>query len=138
PDKFKNIIRLTPKQFNELLSLIQDNHVFRSPVRTQLLVALYRLGTKGISTHKIALTMGVGQGSVNLYTGRCIRAIEELEERYIIRPDDQRKSKVSKWFKAEKGFPNAIGAVDGIAFPLESAPSYDTISWNTRKCVYAM
>jgi hypothetical protein len=28
--------------------------------------------------------------------------------------------------------------VDGIHFPFESVPAYDTISWNTRKCVYAM
>ncbi|KAF8930737.1 hypothetical protein BGZ47_000409 [Haplosporangium gracile] len=29
-DKFKNIIRLTPKQFDDLLALIQDHRVFRS------------------------------------------------------------------------------------------------------------
>lgn len=37
-----------------------------------------------------------------------------------------------------KTFPNCIGVVDGVHFPFESAPAYDTISWNTRKCVYAM
>lgn len=146
PDKFRNIIRLTPNQFDALLVLIQDNHVFQSqdptrpqaPVRTQLLVTLYRLGTKGLSTYKCAFTMGVGHGTVDLYTWRCIRAIEDLEDQYIVWPDNERKAKISKWFKSDKGFPNAIGAVDGVPFPFESAPSYDTISWNTRKFVYAM
>ncbi|KAK5821507.1 hypothetical protein F5H01DRAFT_275212 [Linnemannia elongata] len=132
-DKFKNIIRLTPKQFDNLLALIQDSHVFQSlnpaypqaPVRVQLLVALYRLGTKGISTHKIAFTMGVGQGTVDLYTWRCLEAIEELEDQYIIWPDDERKTAISNWFKTEKGFPNAIGAVDGVHFPLN--PLHPTI-----------
>lgn len=82
--------------------------------------------------------MGIGQGTVDLFTWRCIRAIEELESRYIVWPDQARKAEISRWFKQEKGFPNAIGAVNGVPFPFESVPSYDTIPWNTRNCVYAM
>ncbi|KAK3823835.1 MAG: hypothetical protein J3R72DRAFT_354971, partial [Linnemannia gamsii] len=95
------------------------------PVRTQLLITLYRLGTKSPSTHKRAFTMGDSHGTADLYTWRCIRAIEDLGGQYLFWPDNERKAEVSKWFRFEKGFPNAIGAVDGVPFPFESAPSYD-------------
>ncbi|KAI7816398.1 hypothetical protein BC939DRAFT_384182, partial [Gamsiella multidivaricata] len=146
PQKFRKTARMTSRQVDMLVEMIQGSGQFisknperpQAPIKTQLLVALYRLGTKGISSHKIAFTTGIGQGSVDLYTWRCIRAIEELESRFSVWPDQARKAEISRWFKQEKGFPNAIGTVDGVPFPFESAPSYDMISWNTRKCVYAM
>ncbi|KAF9092283.1 hypothetical protein BGX29_010531 [Mortierella sp. GBA35] len=146
PDKFQRILRLTPLQLDRLVGLIQDSEHFKpkdparpqAPIKTQLMVALYRLGTKGLSTHKVAFTMGIGQGTVNLYTWRCIYAIEELQSKFIVWPDQARKAVISSWFKHEKGFPNGIGAVDGVPLPFESAPHYDTASWNTRKFVHAM
>ncbi|OAQ26917.1 hypothetical protein K457DRAFT_21736 [Linnemannia elongata AG-77] len=63
PGKFRNIIRLAPKQFDALLVLIQNNYIFKSqdqvrpqpPVGIQLLVAHYSLGTENLSTHKLTL-----------------------------------------------------------------------------------
>lgn len=146
PMKFRSILRLTPVQFDLLIQLIEGNDVFKSknplkpqaPVRTQLIVALYRLGTKGISVEKVALTFGVGQGTVSLYTRRCVKAICCLEDLFIYWPGPERKLEIKEWFRKVKGFPQTIGAVDGVHFPLESAPSLSTKEWNTRKCVYAM
>ncbi|KAF9544984.1 hypothetical protein EC957_011481 [Mortierella hygrophila] len=55
---------------------------------------------------------------------RGILAIEELEEQCIVWPDNERKAKISELFKTEKGFPNAIDAVDGVPFSFDSALSY--------------
>ena len=95
---FERIMRITPTSFQILLDLIQDHPVVQSsnplrpqaPGRVQLTVALYRLGSKGISTYKSAFTMGVGQGSVDLFTRRCIEAIGSMEERFIVWPDYER------------------------------------------------
>ncbi|KAK3827380.1 MAG: hypothetical protein J3R72DRAFT_367884, partial [Linnemannia gamsii] len=130
---FERIMRVTPTQFQILLDLIRDHPVFHSanplrpqaPVRVQLTVALYRLGSRGISTYKTAFTMGVGQGSVDLFTRRCIEAIECMEERLIVWPNYERKHEIKRWFKYAKNFPNCIGVVDGVHFPFESAPAYD-------------
>ncbi|KFH70445.1 hypothetical protein MVEG_01808 [Podila verticillata NRRL 6337] len=146
PEQLERILRVTPLQLGLLVDLIRESEQFKSkdparpqaPVRTQLTVALYRLGTKGLSTHKHAFTMGIGQGTVDLYTWRCIFAIEELQSKFIVWPDQARKAVISSWFKNNKGFPSAIGAVDGVPIPFESAPHYDTASWNTRKFVHAM
>lgn len=48
-DKFRRILRLTPPQLNRLVELIQnskDPARHQAPVKTQLIVALYRVGTK--------------------------------------------------------------------------------------------
>ncbi|KAF9546133.1 hypothetical protein EC957_010119 [Mortierella hygrophila] len=115
---FKRIMRITPTQSQILLDITQDHPVFQSanpllpqvPVRVQLTVALYRLGSKGISTYKTMFTMDVGQ----------------------------RKCEIKMWFKYAKNFPTCIGVTDGVHFPFKSAPAYDAISWDTGKCVYAM
>ncbi|KAF9346295.1 hypothetical protein BGX26_002216 [Mortierella sp. AD094] len=107
PEKFQKIVCLTPQQVDILVELIQGSDHFKSkdpirpqaPVKTQLMVTLCSLGTKGISTDKVAFAMGVGQGSVNLYTWCCIRAIEELERQFIVWPDQARKAEISSWFK---------------------------------------
>ncbi|KAG0314986.1 hypothetical protein BGZ97_008749 [Linnemannia gamsii] len=59
--------------------------------------------------------MGVGQGTVDLYTWKCFEVIEELEDQYIVWPDSVRKTVISNWFKTEKAFPNAFGALDGLS-----------------------
>ncbi|KAF9399689.1 hypothetical protein BGZ76_007872, partial [Entomortierella beljakovae] len=88
PEYFQKIVRLTPEQLDALTQLISGSEQFRSkneifpqePVREQLKVALFRLGTKGICTPKVAWAFGVSAGSVHNYTWRCVYAIEELVE----------------------------------------------------------
>ncbi|KAF9902843.1 hypothetical protein EC991_004502 [Linnemannia zychae] len=100
PYKPQRILRLTTLNLGHFMESIQESEHFRpkgrarpqAPVKTWLMVAMYRLERVAIST----------------------------------------------WFKHEKGFPNATGAVDGVPFSFESAPHYDTASWNTRKFVHIM
>lgn len=158
-DRFKDIIRLTKDQFARLVVLIAPSRHFTgvgervSPekmqddqqrgidtaekVALQLKVALFRLGTKGISTKKVAFTMGVSDGAVNIYTWRCIFAIEDLDD-FVVWPDAARKRVISDSFRIKNGFPCAIGAVDGVPFPFDRATVLQSQAWITRKMTYAM
>ncbi|KAG0367581.1 hypothetical protein BGX24_003169 [Mortierella sp. AD032] len=107
-------------------------------VAAQLKVALYRLGTKGISVKKVSFTMGVSDGSVHVYTWWCIYAIEDLLDEFVVWPDRERKSAIADHFKTRFGFPFAIGAVDGVPFPFDRAPALQPPVWITRKMTYAM
>ena len=51
---------------------------------------------------------------------------------------EERKRTIKRWFKDNMAFPNAVGVVDGLPFPFDLAPAYDSVAWNTRKCRYAM
>lgn len=145
-EQFRNILRVTPGQFNILVGIIRDNIQFQAdnpfipqaPVEVQLKVALFRLGTKGVSIKKVAWVFGVSDGSVSVYTWRCIHALVSLEREYICWPNRERKQEVSAWFDEHKYFPDIIGVIDGITFPFQSAPEYETVAWITRKCDYAM
>ncbi|KAF9345349.1 hypothetical protein BGX26_003253, partial [Mortierella sp. AD094] len=58
----------------------------------------------------------------------------DLKNDFIQWPDEERKEGIKRWFKENKTLLNAVGVVDGAPFPFDSAPSYDPISWNTRRC----
>lgn len=145
-EQFRDILRVTKGQAQLVVGLIEGSVQFQSRnpafpqerVVRQLEVALFRLGTKGISTKKVAWIFGVSQGSVHAYTWRCVYAIEELFDNHVVWPDKERKAEISEWFRIHRGFPFAIGAVDGVPFPLEQAPSYDPGAFITRKCDYAL
>lgn len=145
-EDFKHILRLTREHLNLLLGMVYDSDHFRpkdddspqAPVATQMKVALFRLGTKGISIEKVSWIFGISAGSVHDYTWRCVNAIADLEERFIVWPDFARKQEIKHWFKTEKGFPNVVGAVDGVPFPFDMVPTHDSPSWVTRKCDNAM
>lgn len=104
----------------------------------QLKVALFHLGTKGISTAKVAWIFGVSEGSVHLYTWRCVHAIEDLMSLFVVWPDQDRKRVIANAFKIKHAFPQVIGAVDSVPFPFDCAPSYQLQAWITQKCTYAM
>ncbi|KAF9409749.1 hypothetical protein BGZ76_005617, partial [Entomortierella beljakovae] len=76
PAHFKDIVRVTPSQFDMIVDLIKDSRQFQKnikrqqqePVKDQLLVALYRLSSPGISIPHAALTFGYGRGTVHKFT----------------------------------------------------------------------
>lgn len=141
--RFKAILHVTPNQLDVLVSLIQSSQHFQSkdgwyhqePVQTQLKVALSRLGFVGISLEKVSHDNGVGSRSVYEYTNHCIATLDDLAPQFIVWPNQEA---ISQCFLEHKGFPDAIGAVDSMFIRFAEAPSYDTISWNMYKCMYAM
>ncbi|KAG0361033.1 hypothetical protein BGZ54_009271, partial [Gamsiella multidivaricata] len=140
---FKAIIRLTPIEFQDMAELFAghyglverdyDDEDGLSNIKLRLNITLFRLGTKGISIKKVAWIFGVSEGSVHGYTWWCIEAIDAMAENFVVWLDHQRRAEISRWFRKEKGFPNCIGAVDGVPFPFDMAPKYETKTWNTRK-----
>jgi hypothetical protein len=79
--RFKQAIRISRKDFQKVLELIQNHHVFNTtnsqiPVSVQLAVALYRFGTYGTgsSLSAVARIFGLGDGStVVRFTRRIIQ-----------------------------------------------------------------
>lgn len=142
---FVNILRLTRKQVSNLIDLIIDSPHFkiargmdrRRAIELRVWVTLFRLGTHGCSINKVSWMFGVGAGSVQVYTWQTIYAIVDLQADLIVWPTEERKEEIASWFK-NKMFPDAIGAVDGVPFPFEMAPTYNTNEWNTYKCKHAM
>lgn len=145
-ERFKEMLRLTPSQFEDLVDLIRENPCMRSGnsipprevIRIKLKVALFRLGTRGISEAKVASIFGISDGSVSAYTWQCIYAIEDLMPQFVVWPNEVQKAAIKTHFKNVHGFPNCIGSVDGVCFPLFAAPSWEPQAFNTRKCVHAV
>ncbi|GJJ74603.1 nuclease HARBI1 [Entomortierella parvispora] len=144
-DDFIKILRLSRGQVSELIDLIilsphfkiRDGVDRQRAIELRLWVTLFRLGTRGCSINKVAWFFGIGVGSVQIFTWQTIYAIVDLQAELITWPDEERKEEIASWFK-DKMFPDAIGAVDGVPFPFEMAPSYNTHEWNTYKCKHAM
>ncbi|KAF9301075.1 hypothetical protein BGZ91_009653, partial [Linnemannia elongata] len=144
--KFKAIIRLTPEQLTKLARVLSRNVAFQKnnkepsleQIIIELKVTLFRLGVEGVPIDTVAFIFGVSTGSVHNYTWRCINALKALADRYIRWPDAVEKVKVKNYFLEHKGFPNCVGAVDGIFFPFSTAPTWETKVWNSRKFRYAM
>lgn len=147
-EDFKAIIRLSLDDLDILAGLVsgqpglvrdeQDDCDPLSHVKLQLRIALFQLGTKGLSIKKVAWIFGVSTGSVYAYTWRCIYAIDQLSLQFIVWPDQVRKAEISHWFRKEKGFPNCIGAVDGVPFEFDMGPEYEMNAWITCKHSFAM
>lgn len=144
-ENFQRILRLSPTQLFELIARVWHSPHFKirqgenrhSAIELRLMVALFRLGSKGVSVHKVAWIFGIGVGSVHAYTWQSIYAIVDLQAHLIVWPDAAKKEEISAGFR-ERMFPDAIGVVDGVPIPFDMAPSYHRPEWNTRKCHYAM
>ncbi|KAG0276134.1 hypothetical protein BGZ95_007972, partial [Linnemannia exigua] len=142
---FKAIIRLTPEQLTKLARVLSRNIVFQKnnkepsleQIIIELKVTLFRLGVEGVPIDTVAfIFFGVSTGSVHNYTWRCIDALKALADRYIRWPDAVEKVRIKDYFLEHKGFPNCLGAVDGIFFPFSTAPTWETKVWNSRKFSY--
>ncbi|KAG0044380.1 hypothetical protein BGZ89_006077 [Linnemannia elongata] len=148
--RFKDIIRLTREQFDQLITLVSPSQHFggmgqdepedvqSASIILQMKVALFCLGTKGVSVKKVAFIFGVSAGSVLAYTWRCIFASEELVPQFVVWPDMKKKRTIKAFYLKRYGFPHVVGAVDGVPFPFDRAPAYQSQAWITRKCYYAM
>ncbi|ORZ07070.1 hypothetical protein BCR41DRAFT_360575, partial [Lobosporangium transversale] len=115
-EDYSGIIRLTPEQFQELAEILGRAPLFQlrktgdplANIKIQLKVTLFRLGTKGISIKKVAWVFGCSVGAVHSYTWRCIKAINNLVEQFVVWPDIEEKLEILKWFKENKGFPHML------------------------------
>jgi hypothetical protein len=140
---FRQALRMSKPTFDYVLSLIDMHPVFHNnslnpqmEPRVQLATALERFGCdgNGISTGRVAALMGIGNGTVPLYTDRTIKAILSLKDEFITWPSDARRKDSSDFFEEEFGIAGAVGIIDGTHIHFHERPHIDGEVFWTRRC----
>jgi hypothetical protein len=146
-NQFRQAFRMNKDTFLFILNKIQNHHVFKNnsfnkqqPVWIQLLVVLERLGFDGnsCSIGKVARSLGIGNGTVVLYTNRIIEAILSLHDEMIKWPSNREKRRTSKYYEENHQFKGCIGIVDGTFVNLCQKPTVDPETYWSRKQKYSM
>jgi len=73
------------------------------------------------------------EGSVEIFTNRCMAAILALESDTVFWPEKDERSEIKHRIREESGFPQCIGFIDGTLFPLEYKPLIDGEDYYSRK-----
>ena len=145
--EFRQAFRMNKDTFLFILNRIQNHQVFQNnsynkqqPVWIQLLVALERFGFDGnsCSVGKVARSLGIGNGTVVLYTTRVIEAILSIHDEMIKWPSRNEKKRTSRYFKEQHQFEGCIGIVDGTFVNLCQKPTVDPETYWSRKQKYSM
>ncbi|XP_049308660.1 uncharacterized protein LOC125777617 [Bactrocera dorsalis] len=144
--RFKKITRVNWKTFDFILNLVKDDASFNQirsckqfPLKAQLAIVLYRLGSngEGATLSKIAGLFGVSDGGIiqNL-TDRIFKELLKHKDQYLFWPNsDERKKLVSETWGE---LPNCVGYVDGTEIPLAEKPSQDSEAYFSRKHQYSV
>lgn len=144
-DPFLVIARMTQDQFWNLVTRIQDSHVFQNrtdnkqvPVAWQLLVALANLGSSGNGgdISHLAYMFHILEGSVHNWTNRCMYAILQIENEWVNWPNVEERRDLKKKIQ-DSHFQDCIGFMDGTLVPLAFAPPRNPEDYWTRKQFYA-
>jgi hypothetical protein len=146
--KFKSLFHMDHVHFEHFTSLIEGHEVFQNRScnpqvhpRYQLAVSLYQLGNAGGTTHEDTSTLlGLGEGTVSLYSNRVLRAFHSLKDRFIKWPDRTERKTIAVRIKAESlgTFEDAVGFIDGTYIVLKYASVYDYYYYFNRKNTYAL
>lgn len=146
--EFLKTFRVSRKNFWHLVSLVDQNEVFRNmekkrrkaPVSWQILVFLYRLGRQGSdgSDLSIGTYFGIGSGTVRIFVGRVLIAVKELKDEIVFWPDNEERADIKRRIKVKHGFQNCIGIIDGTLLGLAFKPSRFGESYFCRKHIYAI
>lgn len=148
--KFRKVFRMNREIFYKLLEKIECHSAFQNqstsakqtPVKYQLAIFLYRLGSKGGggSLEQVGDSVGVGVGTVLNFSRRVMRAILSLLEQYICWPSkSERDIHKQRVCSASTGvFAGCIGFVDGTFITLAYAPLKDWFYYFNRKSSYAL
>ncbi|POW17351.1 hypothetical protein PSTT_00757 [Puccinia striiformis] len=144
--RFKVHFRMSRESFFNLCNLVADNPIFHNnstcpqrPVVEQMMVTLNRLGChgNGVSVAMLACKYRMGEGSVELYTNRCIMAILGLKPQLLAWPNAEERSEVSSGF-ADVGFEGCVGLIDGTLVVLSTCPGRDGPDYYNRKGSYGI
>lgn len=138
PAEFKRHYRMTPTSFEKLLSLLEP-HLERGaggrtpiPDDLALAVVLWRLANHG-GIREAATQHGVADSSVSRFTDMfCDAIIDVLTPMYLQFPTHATRERLSNAFARSRGFPGAVGAVDGTYIPLFERPPGDASSYINR------
>ena len=144
--RFKREFRMSCEHFLKLCALVSNDEVFHNdsnhpqrPVEEQMMVTLKRLGCfgNGASVGMLATFFRLGEGTVELYTNRCIMAIVDLKERYVNWPTKEERLEIEAEFD-EVGFGGCVGVIDGTLMILQNRPEKDGSDYYNRKGSYGI
>lgn len=146
--RFRQEPRMSKICFWRLVEDIKDNPVFsnqrhryQDPVHHQLLVTLFRLGKygNGAGVGHTASYLGLGDGTTEVFTWRCLKAIYDLPSTYITWPKSAERAHIAARIAHEHIFRNCVGMLDGSLIHMEQRPGLDgaTDYW-TRKHRYSL
>jgi hypothetical protein len=146
PRMFRLAMRMTYPTFQVLTGMIKENPVFSSPrrlqapVHLQLAVFLYRLGMSGAgsSLGHTALALGLGEGSVLVYTSRVIKALHSLKSQWICWPSNTSRIAHAKRVGSHSVFKGCVGFIDGTFIHLQYTPEVYHAFYFNRKSTYAI
>jgi len=112
----------------------------QEPVSTQLAISILRFESSGNSSgfeaaiSKFGFSVGMAQNGYS----RIRKAFGQLLRDVAIKwPNAQERKAMCKMGNS-KGFPRAIGSIDGTTFSLASKPSFDSESFFDRKSRYSI
>ncbi|KNE95569.1 hypothetical protein PSTG_11060 [Puccinia striiformis f. sp. tritici PST-78] len=143
---FKQEFRMSHSSFVKLVERISGDDVFQNnsnnpqrPVQEQLMISLKRFGCygNGVAVGFLARFFRVGQGTIELYTNRCIMAILRLKSGMLKWPNADKRKLTQKDY-ADEGFDGCVGLIDGSLIPLFDAPSKNGSDYWSRKGFYAI
>jgi hypothetical protein len=117
--------------FWRLVDEIKDNPVFsnqsqrdQDPVHHQLLVTLFRLVKygNGAAIGHAASYLSLGDGTTELFTWRCLKAIYDLRAKYITWPKAEERASIAARIAHNYIFGNCVGMLDGSLIHIEQRP----------------
>ncbi|KAA1125554.1 hypothetical protein PGTUg99_019016 [Puccinia graminis f. sp. tritici] len=132
-NRFKQFFRMTRASFLKLCAQVEDNPIFHNnsnhpqrPVIEQMMVTLNRLGCygNGVAIGMLATCYRIGDGTVELYTNRCILAILSLRSQLLTWPEPAAREEIKSEFE-EVGFDGCVGLIDGTLVILSTCPEKD-------------
>ena len=151
PEIFRSFLRITPQCFDDLVTTLQDDPIFRNnsnnlqtPVNEQVAIALYRFGHYGnaASQMKVALWAGVGYGTVSLFTSRVMAATcsDHFCHAALRWASDEAKEAAKAWVEDAScpAWRNGWLMVDGTLVPLFMRPAFFGNTWFDRKSNYSL
>jgi hypothetical protein len=126
--------------------MVSRNPVFHNqsrnpqrPVEEQMMITLERLGCfgNGAFVGILANFFCVAEGTVELYTNRCLMAIIALQEQLINWPDAESHQDLQEEFK-DVGFDRCVGVIDGTLIILQDCPKPDGPDYYNCKGSYGI
>jgi hypothetical protein len=116
-----------------------ESHCSQHPLVDQMMVALKRVGCdgNGVAIGQLATFFRIGEGTVELYTDRCIMAILGLKANLLIWPSPAARKEIQSGF-AKVGFDGCVGLLDGTLVVLATCPQKDGLDYYNRKGSYGI
>lgn len=135
---FKKYYRMTPHQFDLILSLVDEDlrrqHLCREPIcPAERLAMTLRYLSSGDLIQGIALSFRVGISTARLAVRVTCRALwTKLQPLYLAKPDTAAWLRVAEGFNRDWQFPNCVGAVDGKHIQIHAPANSGSMYFNYK------